>query len=254
MRRAKIRRCNFNEGSLEGATVHYTFIEDSLFERVRFVGVNISNCTFLRVSMAGATLTNARWQGSVDGDLRECDFSGSDLRELHFRNADLRGTNFANVALAKSTLKRVRLHGAHGLPFIADQIGGSELDFSPEGNGSVQGTVATFRRQLGGESGTGPWGTATDAEQYQAFRVDTGVDQHFSIERRSDHVEVICVVNPIVASPCPAVHYQVLDHRFVNSVAQDLIAKVLLIGLLEADFRGKLDAVEYKNIGATQES
>lgn len=248
LQKVRMRGCNFDRITAEGVKIGRSLTEDSSFKHARLNHSTITRSTFLRVSMTGAKLTNSVLHCTLDGDLRGCEFSGSDLRSAAFRNADLRDCNFTETVLVKTSFVRVRLSGVYGTPFVANNIGASEIDFSATGDGGIQGTAFTLRERLGGASGPGAWGTATLPEHYVAFQVDDGDTRYFTIERRSGSVEVLRVLHCAVQKKRLVVHYRILDHRLDDDITHDLIFQVLLLGLLNDRFRGSADKIDYINV------
>jgi uncharacterized protein YjbI with pentapeptide repeats len=252
--RAKVRHCSFDGASAVGATFEQTLLEHTSFLEAHCDGITISGSVINAGAMGGAVLTNARLRCSVNGQLQKCNFAQSDLRHSRFTGADLRGANFEETLLFKTTFVKALVNGARGVPFIADQVGGSDLDFSAAGDGSAPGTLAMLREQLGASMGAEPWGSGTMPERYRALRIEEGVTTSFSIERRDTEVEVIQVLRLYAEDRRLWIHYRIADERLVDRVVQDLIFKVLLGALLGHELREKVDQIRFINVETNVES
>ncbi len=121
------------------------------------------------------------------------------------------------------------------------------LDFSPAGDGSISGTLASLRAQLGGGSGTGPWGSATLPERYRAIRVTEGATDGFLIERQHDGIESVRTSQLERQNRRATLDYQILDPRLMDDLVQELLFKVLVLRFLLDELRGTVDEVEFRN-------
>ena len=251
--RARLLRCNFDGAWFERAVVVESLLWDCRLGRVRCENANLSGF-FRNVSMAGASVTKSRLRGTWIGDFRGCDFSSSDLRDVHFRHSDLRGAKVEDAVLDQTVFRIVRVAGLNGLPYWADRLRGSDLDFSAEGDGTLPGSLEMLRRQLGGVSGSGIWGTATSLEQYKVMHVDGGKDPCFTIERRDDRTEVVRVVRWAHSSGATEITYEIVDPRCGDPIAQHLIGEFLLRSPVAAELGGATLPVRYTNVTSDTKS
>lgn len=244
---SKLRRCNLSHANAQGATFANTLAEDCSFQGTNLERVRVERSSFFCANLDGATVTNSHIEAAISGELRGCNFRGSDLRSTRFFDADLRDVDFTETTLVGTGLKRVRLYGARGVPYQADKIASLALDFSPAGDGSAPGTLATFREQLECGAGDQPWGTATMPDRYAAFQVHDGDKPYFILERRSDQTEVVRIRKSAVQQRRLSIEYETLDSHLADSVVQHLIHEVLLGSEpLASEFRGKFDTIEYE--------
>jgi uncharacterized protein YjbI with pentapeptide repeats len=251
----KQRSCRFDACVAVGADFAYANSAGSSFDGADFERANFVKSSFESVTMERTNLKRARlrrWTVS-GGKLRGADLSGADCLKARLEDTDLRDVSLTDSILVRVDVRRGCLHGAHGLPLLVDQCRGLELDFSTVGDGSVPGTLETLRLQLGGGLKGSAWGSATLPELYRALLVEEGPVSYFSIERRSDQLEVARVLAVAREEHTLKIHLRIMDERFTYpGLLERTVFRALLTDFPAKVFRGELDEIEYTNAETEQ--
>jgi uncharacterized protein YjbI with pentapeptide repeats len=247
----EVRGSWFDGANLTDCTLTDSRVSGCSFSHARLDRGNLAKSAFHQTSLKNAVVVGgnlARWEAR-ESDLSGCDLRGANLRWATLASVDLRGVDLGDAHLYGTLFTRTKVASAHGTPFIAEHFG-SQLDFSPEGDGSDIGSVERLREQLQGGRGVGSarYGLGATPELYRAYEVNAGVERYFAISRVADSEDVFRIRKLAVEDVCLVVEYEQLDPRFEAWLAADLIFDVFLMGFLQDVYRGTVLGVDYRSL------